>query len=86
VDASTVDTRLLGLGHSYYGDQFNLLEDIRLLIKGLRAPLRSETLEAMKQKREAWQLRRELIRQDTYDYTAGDYGYDFKRGEYVPQR
>jgi esterase/lipase superfamily enzyme len=60
VDASSVDTSVLGLGHSYYAEQSNLLKDMNKLINGQRAPQRTETLELMKQRQAAWELRKQL--------------------------
>ena len=57
VDASSVDTNKLGLGHSYYGEQARLLADLRGLISGRRPPQRVETLEALHVENSTWLLR-----------------------------
>ena len=58
VDASTTDTSKLGLGHSYYAEQFSLLADLRDLIRGHRPPERKSTLEESRHQRSAWLLKR----------------------------
>ena len=63
VDASTVDTRVLGLGHSYYAEQVNLLTDIQGVFGGRRPPQRTETLQPSHKTPEAWLLRKKLAQQ-----------------------
>jgi len=58
VDASTTDTSKLGLGHSYYAEQFSLLADLRDLIRGHRPPERKSTLEESRHRHSAWLLKR----------------------------
>ncbi len=58
IDAGTINTSKLGLGHSYYGEQARLLEDLRGLIAGRRPPQRIETLEPFPKKTSAWLLRK----------------------------
>ena len=60
VNASTVDIRVLGLGHSYFAEQANLLRDIQELFHGRRAPQRTDTLEADRKTSGAWALRKNV--------------------------
>ena len=58
VNASSVDISLLGLGHSYFAEQANLLRDIQGLLRDRRAPQRPDTLEADRQTAGVWTLRK----------------------------
>lgn len=58
IDAGTINTSKLGLGHSYYGEQMRLLQDLNGVIAGHRPPQRIETLEPFAKKKSAWLLRK----------------------------